>query len=502
MQPNDPLPRARPSIQPPPVATLGLSPHAGELNSATAAAPAPICLDAATLLVEARFRDVTIASRVMRADRPGCFWIGPARRADAPVNPAWLPDATAGHALVEQSPAGLTVNLAPAMRAELWTPVQRLAIPPDTGAADAALALPAGAHLRIPCGEVVFELRAVEAPPLLPRPRLPRGWRTDLRYLAGVALALAALLAIARLIPEDPRALSLDVFGADHRADRMITIPLDLATPAIDRMLANSRGAAGGGAQAARGPSGQTGDRTSKQTDRRLAIRGQATPATARDAAARVRSTGILALLDGAKSSPLADVLASGPVLGADARDALGQMVATNIGGAYGPGGLGATGTGSGGGGTGEGTIGVASFGTRGRFGQGPGIGAGYGVGEGKLGTRKPHPPDILIGDASVTGALDKEIIRREIRRHLNEVRYCYEQGLVHKPQLQGRLVVRFTIAPTGRVLAAAPQSSTLGMASVENCIVQAVQRWQFPQPARGGLAMVSYPFLFSRAGE
>ncbi len=101
-----------------------------------------------------------------------------------------------------------------------------------------------------------------------------------------------------------------------------------------------------------------------------------------------------------------------------------------------------------------------------------------------------------------MTGALDKEIIRREIRRHLNEVRYCYEQGLVHKPQLQGRLVVRFTIAPTGRVLAAAPQSSTLGMASVENCIVQAVQRWQFPQPARGGLAMVSYPFLFSRAGE
>jgi TonB family protein len=500
MQPNDSRPRTRTPLPPPPVALGYLPPGAGA-DPPVAAAPAPLHLEAATLLIEARFRDITLASRVMRADQPGSFWIGPARRADAPVNPAWLPDPLAGHALVEQSPAGLTLNLAPLMRVELRTPVQRLAIPPDMGQVDRRLALPAGSHLRIDCGEVAFELRAIEAPPLLPRPRLPRGWRTDLRYLGGVALAVAVVLGIAHLIPEDPRALSLDLFGADHRADRMMTIPLDVATPVIDRIV-GTRGAAGGGAQAARGPSGATGNRQSRQTDRRLAIKGLATPATAQMAAARIRTTGMLALLDGAKSSPLADVLANGPVLGADARDALGQMYAANIGDAYGSGGLSAIGVGSGGAGTGEGTIGTGRLNTMGRFGQGPGGDGHYGAGTGQLHKRQPHPPDIIIGVGAVTGSLDKEIIRREVRRHLNEVRYCYEQGLVRQPQLVGRLVVRFTIAATGRVLAAAPQSSTLGVASVENCVVQAVQRWQFPQPAGGGLAMVSYPFQFSPAGN
>ena len=502
MQPEDPHPSARPARQPPAVAALGFFPPADEPQVGAAIAPAQIHLEAATLLVEACFRDITIASRLMRADCPGRFWIGPARRADAPVNPAWLPDATAGHVLVEQTPAGLALNLAPAMRAELRTPTQRLPIPPDVGKADRRLALPAGAHLRIACGEVTFELRAVEAPPLLPRPRLPPGWQTDLRYPLGVALVLAALLGIAHMIPQDPRALSLDVLGVDHRTGRMITIPLDVAKPVIDRVLATTHGTAGGGAAAARGPSGQAGDKLSRETERRVAIRGAATPATARDAAARVRTTGVLAVLNGARSSPLTDLLADGPVLGADAQDVLGNLVATTIGSADGVGGLGTTGTGSGGAGTGDPILGTGALPTLGRFGQGPGGDNHYGRAAGKLGTRTARPPDVIPGDGSVTGRLDKEIIRREVRRHMNEVRYCYNEGLTRRPALEGRLVVHFTIAPTGRVIVAVPQSSTLGMPSVDECVATAVRRWQFPQPSGGGLAIVSYPFQFSRAGD
>jgi hypothetical protein len=506
MLPTD-HPRPRPIPQPPPLAHPTPFPIRDGSDVAATSCPAPIRLEAATLLVEARFRDITIASRLMRADRPGRFWIGPGRRADAPVNPAWLGDGQAGHALVDrisdQTGAGLTLNLAPAMRAELWTPVQRLAIPPDAGHAGHPLALPAGSHLRVPCGEVTFELREIDAPPLLPRPRLPRGWPTDLRYLLGVALAMAAVLAIARLIPGDPRALSLDMLGAEHRMGRTVSIPLDVAAPVIDRALA-ARAAAGGGAPAARGPSGPAGDRHSRETNRRMAVAGTARPENAQAAAARIRTTGVLGLLQGAKDSPVADVFAKGPALGADERDALGQLVATTIGGAYGLGGLGSAGTGAEAAGTGEGTIGVGAFGTRGRYGRGPGGDGryGFGTGVGDLGRRHARTPDITVGQASVTGTLDKEIIRREVRRHLNEVRYCYEQGLTHNPALQGRLVVRFTIAPTGRVLAAVPQSSTVGLASVDSCIVQAVGRWQFPQPAGGGLALVSYPFQLSRAGE
>jgi hypothetical protein len=36
----------------------------------------------------------------------------------------------------------------------------------------------------------------------------------------------------------------------------------------------------------------------------------------------------------------------------------------------------------------------------------------------------------------------------------------------------------------------------------VEACVVNAVKRWDFPAPDRGGLAMVSYPFTFAPAGD
>ena len=52
-----------------------------------------------------------------------------------------------------------------------------------------------------------------------------------------------------------------------------------------------------------------------------------------------------------------------------------------------------------------------------------------------------------------VRGNLDREIIRRIIRRHINEVRFCYEQQLAAHRELAGRMVVQFNIAPSGQVL-------------------------------------------------
>ena len=99
-------------------------------------------------------------------------------------------------------------------------------------------------------------------------------------------------------------------------------------------------------------------------------------------------------------------------------------------------------------------------------------------------------------------GSLDKEIIRRIVRRNINQVRYCYTQGLATRPSLEGRAVVQFTIAPTGQVLASVLQSSTLNAVAVESCVVNAVKRWEFPKPDGGGLVIVSYPFQFNRPGE
>ena len=83
----------------------------------------------------------------------------------------------------------------------------------------------------------------------------------------------------------------------------------------------------------------------------------------------------------------------------------------------------------------------------------------------------------------------------------MNEVRFCYEQALAREPDLAGRTIVKFGIAPTGTVQYAAVADSNLG-ASVDQCVAQAVRRWQFPREPGGGLVMVGYPFVFQKSGQ
>jgi len=126
--------------------------------------------------------------------------------------------------------------------------------------------------------------------------------------------------------------------------------------------------------------------------------------------------------------------------------------------------------------------------------------GSGYGRGAGGLGGRRARAPDVIPGQANVRGSLDKEIIRRIIRRHINEVKYCYETELTKKADLSGRVSVQFTIAATGTVIASVLQSSTMGNVRVENCVVQAVRRWSSPSRS-WRIVIVSYPFNFT-AGD
>ncbi|HLK88963.1 MAG TPA: AgmX/PglI C-terminal domain-containing protein [Polyangia bacterium] len=508
MQPAD-LRLAPPKAPPP--APFAADAATSDFDPAVAASAvsAPLRLAAPAVLVEASFRGVTLQSRLLRADEPRAFAIGNARGCDAPVNPAWLPEAETPatprrHVLLEPAPGGFLLHLTAAMRPRLETAVQSLELRPDAGRAEAPLRLPPGGRLHLPCGEVAFDIHAAEPAAAVPRPFLASDWRVGARYLLLVALVVGFIMLIAHLVPSDPRALSLDTMDADGRLARALVVPLQITAPTIDRARDLARTAsAGGGAAAARRPAGAAGDRTSHATDHRMAIAGHARPEDVRALAARIRDNSILAMLDGPRTSALAAVLDDGPAMGADAASVTGNLIAANPGAAFGAGGLSALGSGAGGGGQGEGTIGLATLGTIGNFGQGRGAGpGGYGHGAGPLHARRATVPDPIIGNASVRGTLDKEIIRRVVRRHLNEVKYCYQQSLARRPSLEGRLVTQFTIAPTGQVLAAVVQSSTLHEISVEACVVGAIKRWAFPAPERGGLAMVSYPFTFSPAGD
>lgn len=181
--------------------------------------------------------------------------------------------------------------------------------------------------------------------------------------------------------------------------------------------------------------------------------------------------------------------------------DVWGGLTGSEVGEAYGVGGLGLVGTGRGGGGTGEGTIGLGNTGLIGKGGGG-GTGSGYGRGAGAgLGGRSKRVPRVRQGKAEVSGGLDKDIVRRIVRSHINEVRHCYNQGLSRAPGLSGRVSLSFSVTPSGTVSSAVVQESTLSDNAVGACMSKAVKRWKFPKPQGGAAVSVTYPFTLS-AGD
>ncbi len=140
-----------------------------------------------------------------------------------------------------------------------------------------------------------------------------------------------------------------------------------------------------------------------------------------------------------------------------------------------------------GGGGSGWGTIGT------GRHGGGAGSGSADGRG------RRGKPPIVRIGDVATMGDLDRNIIRRYIRRSLGKIRHCYEKQLLLEPTLAGKVVVDFTIAPTGDVSSA--KASGLHE-EVSSCVGRVIEAIKFPKPRGGGLVQVHYPFNFVTSGN
>ena len=100
----------------------------------------------------------------------------------------------------------------------------------------------------------------------------------------------------------------------------------------------------------------------------------------------------------------------------------------------------------------------------------------------------------------SAQGSVDREAVARTVNAHLQEVRACYERALLKEPGLAGKVVLEWTISLSGDVATAKTKSSTLHNSAVESCILQDLKSWRFP-PAKGGLVIVSYPFLFNSVG-
>ena len=180
--------------------------------------------------------------------------------------------------------------------------------------------------------------------------------------------------------------------------------------------------------------------------------------------------------------------------LDASVSNALGGLIGSQYGNQYGSGGLGSRGSGFGGGGT---AAGLGGLGTRG---SGLG-GSGYGRGAGFYGKKGGGSPGVGAGDPIILGALDKSIIDRIVKKHLPQIRYCYQKELNKNPKLFGKIVVKFVISKEGAVSSASTKSSTMNNPIVEKCINSRFMRMRFPKPKGGGIVIVSYPFVFNAQG-
>jgi TonB family protein len=428
--------------------------------------------------------------------KPESFCIGEDPTCDFPIPAEVLNGQTKVALVMNPVGGGASVTVLPGAAGTVSDEAGNQMAITDMAQPGQSFSLPARSRVKQDLGQWSFLVNSVPHPKRFAAP-MEFDWSSQI-YTGFSFIMHAVFLFLIYFIPPDPEGLSLDLLAENNRFIKYMLEPPEVQQDEIPEWLKKDKEdeQQGGKGKRHKGEEGQMGKRDAKKTDNHYGIKGpkdNPDPHMARSMVKEMaKNAGILSYLSAANAptSPFGRDTA----LGVDPENALGALMGNQVGENFGYGGLGLRGTGRGGGGTGEGTIGLGNLNTIGHGGGG-GSGSGYGRGAGGLGGRRGSAPRIRSGAAMVKGSLSKEVIRRIVHRHINEVKFCYERQLAKRPDLSGRVAIKFIISGTGAVQMAAVASSTLGDPSVENCIAQAVRRWTFPQPEGGGIVIVTYPF-------
>ena len=348
---------------------------------------------------------------------------------------------------------------------------------PETGLR--CVPLPGGGRLVLDLGEdlVVFAHRVRPGRRVL----VPLADHIDYPFLGVMALmgfAFAMLSALIALTPAPHAEALIEV--PERISSLVLQVPVpEEPPPSITqgKKVSNQEE----GARAA-GPEGRKGKRDARQKE----AKGSPDELRRRTHNQEVAlSAGVLGVFS--ESGALSGVLGSS-ALDSDLTRGIGGLTGA-VGTQLGTGGLGDRGDDFGGGGTVDGGFGP---GTRGRAG-----------GDGRYGAVGGSPPrpegkiDVPT-DPITMGGMDKRLVDEVVRRHLSQIRHCYQRVLPQQPDLAGQVSIRFIIARDGSVSSAAVKSSSLGSAQVETCITQRFMKMTFPEPRGGGIVIVVYPFMFA----
>ena len=144
--------------------------------------------------------------------------------------------------------------------------------------------------------------------------------------------------------------------------------------------------------------------------------------------------------------------------------------------------------------GKGESSYGIGGIKTKGRGGGG-GI---KGFGQGSLGGKLNVRVDVSGGDGeSFEGVIDKEAIRRVVKRNVKQLRTCYERLAQRDPNASGRVDLNWTIGANGRVGSVKVVRSQIKDKRTLDCMKLRLAAWRFPDPPEGVIGDINYPFVF-----
>ena len=336
-----------------------------------------------------------------------------------------------------------------------------------------------------------------------PKPAVVPWWeRLDYRYLNLLLVLLFVMggfIVAAKTTTRDVDLVQDDLAKGQQRMAKFVMKAPEAQpkpNPYLEKLKADLKKDPGEMAERHRGDEGQMGRKDAPRTSGRSAPR-----AIDPNAKELVKNSGLLAAIGNARGrGGLSTVFGQGG-LGGDLKGAIGNMFGPAVGDSQGVGGLGLKGTGTGGGGGGD-TIGIGAVGTKGR---GGGLG-GYGSGVGGLGKKRDRDVAIATGDTKVLGAIDPELVRKVIRDHADQVRYCYEQELTLNPKLTGKVAIRWQINANGFssncALDPGNPIESAGLQKVAACIMSRIVTWEFPKPKGGGMAIVTYPWILRSSGS
>ncbi|MBA3538367.1 MAG: AgmX/PglI C-terminal domain-containing protein [Deltaproteobacteria bacterium] len=362
------------------------------------------------------------------------------------------------------------------------------------------LPIPAKAKIRVTSGKTTFLVSAMAKPRAQPTTLFGGLESRAFTYAAGSLAVHLGIVAFLSTIPVEDSMARLELGQEEPIAMRSDTTEKEVAVEER-KELDGQNDAAASSHEAAKMKleEGAAGNPTAKQADGHQQIKNtNLDPQIARQQAIEeARTAGILgssALMRGGFTAITGESDISS---GADGANVYGPLFGAD-GEGRGNFGMGRKGWGAGGG-CNVGPCGINGTGRYGTINGGDRAGDGYGGPGGSGGLGRTHTtsvPKPKFGDPRAEGDLDKEIIKRYMKRASNKISYCYEKRLLADSSLAGDLMVNFFINPDGSVKAASAKGFD---GEVAGCVADVVRDIHFP---KNGGVMVNYPFTFHAAGK